>query len=673
MQRIEFPERQPTVSILKQPAGSPGTGGALAEFFRYHGVWAPGVRAFRQMSFAGKASLIAVAFLVPLVVMGAIFLPAKVAAVRTTALERSGLTYANEAVVLLRRAQEFRSAALRASIEPGADPTPVRAALDTQLARLSELDQALGAALGTSDALALARKKLEALAAPGEGLMKVYASNARFFEALYALVATASDGAGLTLDPDLDSHHLIEVGVMKMPRLVDEAARMAELAATVAAAAQGGEVAAVELNRLDTLVEERSREAGMAIAKVIGARPAAQQALELKPFIQLIDALRDTATDAPGAGGRAKAEQLRQLAAQGLAQAWAQHGQIVALLDTLLAERERGIRHSLQFVAATVVLLLLAAMYMLYSFFLVMNGGLAETRRHLDRMAEGDLTSSPTPWGRDDAADLMDSLLRMQQAVRTIVAAVRGSAEGIASSGVQIAEGVGDISVRTERTASSLQQASSAMREISSTVAATADAVREAAALAVQNAGVAGEGGAIVSQMSGTMDAIHASSKKIGDIIGVIDGIAFQTNILALNAAVEAARAGEQGRGFAVVASEVRSLAQRSSAAAREIKLLVGNSVETVEAGSGVVRSASDTMARIVDNAGRIRALLQPVADGARRQNDRVGEIGGSVREIDASTQQNASLSEQAASAAGELSERAKQLMAHVARFHLSA
>ena len=208
---------------------------------------------------------------------------------------------------------------------------------------------------------------------------------------------------------------------------------------------------------------------------------------------------------------------------------------------------------------------LLIASYLFLSFYRVMDGGLKETRRHLRAMTDGDLNTSPFPWGNDEAAQLMFELRAMQESLRKIVTSVRGSSESMVHASSEIASASMDLSAPTEQTAANLEQSASSMEEISSTVKHTADNVRQAAALAADNSKAAVRGGAVIAEVVSTMDDINSSSKKIGDIIGVIDGIAFQTNILALNAAVEAARAGEQGRGFAVVATEVRSLAQRSA------------------------------------------------------------------------------------------------------------
>ena len=316
---------------------------------------------------------------------------------------------------------------------------------------------------------------------------------------------------------------------------------------------------------------------------------------------------------------------------------------------------------------------LLIAGYLFLSFYRVMDGGLKETRRHLRAITDGDLTTSPFPWGNDEAAQLMFELRAMQESLRKIVTSVRGSSESMVHASSEIASASMDLSARTEQTAANLEQSASSMEEISSTVKHTADNVRQAAALAADNSKAAVRGGAVIAEVVSTMDDINSSSKKIGDIIGVIDGIAFQTNILALNAAVEAARAGEQGRGFAVVATEVRSLAQRSAQAAKEIKTLISSSVEKVDSGSKVVKDAGGTMQELVVNARRMNDLLAEISTAASEQSSGVSQVGAAVNELDRMTQQNAALVEETAAAASALKDQAIGLANEVDRFKLPA
>ena len=336
-------------------------------------------------------------------------------------------------------------------------------------------------------------------------------------------------------------------------------------------------------------------------------------------------------------------------------------------VDNVRAE----VRQTLLWVGAIVVGATLIAAYFFLAFYKVIDGGLRETRRHMQAITDGDLTTSPSPWGKDEAANLMFELRRMQDALRGMVTGVKASSVAIVASSGEIAGGAHDLSARTEQAAANLEQSAASLEEIGSTVRSTAEHTAEAAGVASRNAALAGEGGAVMGQMVQTMDAIRTSSAKIADIIGVIDGIAFQTNILALNAAVEAARAGEQGRGFAVVAGEVRSLAGRSAEAAREIKALIGGSVDQVELGTTVVRQAEQTMAQIVGESQRVNALLGQVATGSREQSQGMAQIGEAVAELDRMTQQNAALVEQTAAAASSMNDQAQTLAGLVAKFRL--
>ena len=285
-------------------------------------------------------------------------------------------------------------------------------------------------------------------------------------------------------------------------------------------------------------------------------------------------------------------------------------------------------------------------------------------------IAEGDLaTVIQTRPG--DQVSILATLRRMQNRLAEVVGQVRASSESIATGSAQIATGNADLSQRTEEQAANLQQTAASMEQLSSTVKSNADTSRLATQLASSASAVAAQGGVVVGQVVGTMEAITASSKRIVDIIGVIDGIAFQTNILALNAAVEAARAGEQGRGFAVVATEVRSLAQRSAAAAKEIKGMISDSVEKVQAGSQQVGEAGRTMADIVAQVKRVSDLIGEISSATQEQTQGIGQVSDAVTQLDQVTQQNAALVEQSAAAAESLKQQAGKLVQAVSVFSL--
>jgi methyl-accepting chemotaxis protein len=287
-------------------------------------------------------------------------------------------------------------------------------------------------------------------------------------------------------------------------------------------------------------------------------------------------------------------------------------------------------------------------------------------------VARGDLSGQITVKSQDETGQLLSALQRMQHSLVSTVSAVRGNAQGVASGSAQIAMGNNDLSSRTEEQASALEQTAASMEQLSATVKQNADNARQANQMAVNASSVATQGGEVVAEVVETMKSINESSHKISDIIGVIDGIAFQTNILALNAAVEAARAGEQGRGFAVVASEVRALAGRSAEAAKEIKQLITTSVQRVEQGSLLVDKAGETMTGVVTAIRRVTDIMGEISAASHEQSSGMAQIGEAVTQMDQTTQQNAALVEEMAAAASSLHNQAQSLVEAVAVFKLS-
>ena len=288
-----------------------------------------------------------------------------------------------------------------------------------------------------------------------------------------------------------------------------------------------------------------------------------------------------------------------------------------------------------------------------------------------EAVAAGDLSRRIDDSGRTEMALVLAALKRMQDRLAAIVSGVRGGAEGVATASSQISQGNNDLSGRTEEQASALQQTAASMKQLAVTVRQNAEHAQQGNELAQSASAVAVRGGEVVGQVVQTMKGINDSSRRISDIIGVIDGIAFQTNILALNAAVEAARAGEQGRGFAVVAGEVRTLAQRSADAAKEIKSLIDASVQRVQQGSELVDQAGSTMEEVVRSIGQVTQLMGEISAASQQQSAGVAQIGQAVAQMDQATQQNAALVEESAAAAGSLKAQAQQLVGAVAVFKL--
>ena len=298
--------------------------------------------------------------------------------------------------------------------------------------------------------------------------------------------------------------------------------------------------------------------------------------------------------------------------------------------------------------------------------------GVDTARVAAQRIGEGDLSHRITATGQDEIGQLLQALSVMQDSLVKVVSAVRQGSESVSTASAEIAQGNHDLSSRTESQASALEETAASMEELGSTVKQNADNARQANQLAQSASTVAVNGGEVVAQVVDTMKGINDSSRKIADIISVIDGIAFQTNILALNAAVEAARAGEQGRGFAVVASEVRSLAGRSADAAKEIKTLITDSVERVEQGTALVDQAGSTMTEVVSSIRRVTDIMGEISAASSEQSQGVSQVGEAITQMDQSTQQNAALVEEMAAAASSLKSQAQDLVGAVSVFKLA-
>ena len=402
------------------------------------------------------------------------------------------------------------------------------------------------------------------------------------------------------------------------------------------------------------------------------ARKAQEAHAEL--LAKYLEALKAYAPDDPSSVGRVDAQvkgvdRLPTQMIDDIVSAVLKHGH--QMRDAINADSLSDYRHARTLLMVSIALSLLVGAGITWWLVRSIVRPLGTAVRIAQTVAAGDLSSEVAISGRDETAQLLRSLKEMNGNLANIVSEVRHGTSAITIAATEIASGNRDLSERTEEQASSLEETAASMEEITATVQKNADNAQHANQLAGEASGVAAKGGEMVGAVVQTMQAIEESSHKIVDIIGVIDGIAFQTNILALNAAVEAARAGEQGRGFAVVASEVRSLAQRSATAAREIKELINDSVGKINAGTSLVGGAGETMQEIVASIRKVAAIMDDITDANREQSAGIDEVNKAVVQMDSVTQQNAALVEQAAAAAESMQQQAEMLVRAVSVFKL--
>ncbi|MFG6487315.1 methyl-accepting chemotaxis protein [Roseateles sp. BYS78W] len=425
----------------------------------------------------------------------------------------------------------------------------------------------------------------------------------------------------------------------------------------------------------------RSKEISARIDKIQSELDEISKTSESDRLMEVINAARKSYQEARESviKGKAAGDNINERSAKELIPAmeryltaidqYAEHTRTV--LHTARDEAQQEARTAKQVVLTLLVVALALGVTIALIITRSVTAPLAQAQALSHAIASGDLSQRTAVEGRDEMAALGQALVDMQGRLAGTIAGVRRAADQVQLAAAEIATGNTDLSQRTEHAASNLEETGAAMATLSDSVRLNADSAREANTLAQTASQVADRGGEMVERVISTMNDIQQSSGKIADIIGVIDGIAFQTNILALNAAVEAARAGEQGRGFAVVAGEVRSLAQRSAEAAKEIKSLITASVERVDAGSRLVTDTGETMREVVGSVQRVRRIIGEISEASANQSTTLGEIGQAVQQLDQMTQQNAALVEEAAAAAESLREQASGLVQSVASFRL--
>ncbi|MES2049078.1 MAG: methyl-accepting chemotaxis protein [Pseudomonadota bacterium] len=637
----------------------------------------PVVALMGRLRLIPKFLIVAVLFAAPALVVAALLLNELNKSISLTEKERIGVSQVVLVQDLLRLTQQHR--ALRHLALAGNLPAGV-AALKTQAevsAKLVELDtlQKAHPEMELASAFNLNMQAWATLvqAIPGAKAKESYLAHTALIDQLAKLSSSIADHSHLSLDPEVDTYYLIHVFSKALPELANV---IADIAARGAPYIDTGLLAPNEdvlinanimwakrdIDRLPAQLEAMFRENSTLKEQIESPQVA------IASNLKFLDRARSEVSNAVD---QTNGTEFLAAGTQSVDALYTYASTAGKLLDATLAARiERNVFNR-NLMLAAILLTLLIATYLLAGFYLSFSRELRKLSHAVESVTSGNLSNQILSEGKDEVAQLLNAFDGMRQVLAGLVAEIRLSTDSISTASSEIALGNADLSTRTEHQASSLEETSASMEGLTVAVKQNTQSARQANQNAIFAAEIAREGGVAVTQMMTMMDAIQCSSQKIGDIIGVIDGIAFQTNILALNAAVEAARAGEQGRGFAVVATEVRNLAQRSASAAKEIKSLITTSVEQVGAGSCQVQSAGQTMQEIVRSIDALTCNMRDISLASAGQQAGIEQVHLTLSQLDEITQQNAALVEQAAAAAGSMHEQSILLTKAVAVFTL--
>lgn len=635
----------------------------------------PAVTFMRGLRLLPKFLIVACLFAIPALLVSGLFIAELNKAIRLTETEQLGLQQLRQVQEIRQQVQEHRGLQ---HLGLAGNASAKQAALNLRESLAPQSQQLLQQLQQHPDLVS--NKALQELqeawlnfskAVENTKARETYAAHNQLLAQLQKIATEIADHSNLNLDPQVDTYYLIGLYSKSLPELSNV------LADTAARGAPYIDTGLLEPNE-DVLINANVMLSQRDLPKV---QAQLEEVLRAHPSLQNLSAQQQAVSAAHLAFlERTKSEILSTLnqtsgndylkAGQQTINQWRDLSNTIAgfiahKLDQRLQNHVWN-RNAMLFAIATVIFV---AVYLLAGFYIAFARELRQLTNAVHRISDGNLSVASQSKGKDEVAQLITEFESMRLVLIGLVKNIRTSTEQIASSSEEIANGNADLSTRTEQQASSLEETSASMEELTIAVKQNIESAQQANQLAISASDIAKDGGVAVKQMTTMMEGIQQSSKQINDIIAVIDGIAFQTNILALNAAVEAARAGEQGRGFAVVASEVRNLAQRSAAAAKEIKQLIGNSVKQVEAGNRQVQQAGDTMQRVVASIVNLNANMHAITDASVEQGDGIQMVNATLGQLDLITQQNAALVEHAAAAAESMRLQASKLTDAVAAF----
>lgn len=639
----------------------------------------PVIAMMQRLRLFPKFLIVALIFALPALLVSGLLITELNKSISFSEQERVGVRLVRQMQELLRLTQQHRALrrlALAGNAVAQQTAMKTQEELNAKLA-LFDIAQQAHPELGFSTEFGNGKQAWQALLQkqPETKSKDSYAAHNALIDQWYKLSKQIADRSTLSLDPKVDTYYLIHIFTKIFPELANQIA----------------DIAARGAPYIDTGVLEPNEDVLINANVMLASRDIGRMSAQLESMFRDNPSIKaGLAAQESGVGQnlafleRARNEVMNALnqtsgteflaAGQKGVDGWYGYANAAAgLLDTSLQERIANDVLKRNVILATIASVLLLAAYLLCGFYVAFSRDVKKLHDAVECVTQGDLSQSMQSKGKDEIAQLLTAFDGMRQVLARLVADIRRGTESITTASSEIAHGNADLSTRTEQQASSLEETSAAMEELTSTVRQNAQSAQQANRNALAATAVAHAGGTAISQLISMMEGIQHSSKQISDITGVIDGIAFQTNILALNAAVEAARAGEQGRGFAVVATEVRNLAQRSATAAREIKTLITTSVEQVAAGNRQVQSAGQTMEQIVVSINAVTSNMHDISVASAGQGNGIEQVNGTLGELDEITQQNAALVEQASAAAESMHDQAIKLTQAVAVFTVAS
>ena len=614
----------------------------------------PGTQLMQQLRLPLKFALISCAFLLPLAVAVYGVIDYANANIRFAAQERLGVELVPRMNALLQSWVELRTrgGGTGGDSEAGA-----------QLSELAALNE------HQNDALQL-KAQLEALAADW-AVARSSPTPAQLdglIARLLELYSRVSDNSNLTLDPDLDSYYTMALAMDLLPKLVEATGQYARALRESSTGVPLTSEQQAMLQFADARTATYHDNAASALLRATAANHMLVAALDADDWAQAYASFQHASQEVRSSGS---APRDTDFTATLIRESLSLSGKNIKSLDELLQRRAAGFQNKLNLLLIIVLVFIAVACYLITSFYVSNLRGFAALNARMLKMARGDLSLNMAAQGRDEVSDLINAFNGSRAQLQQLVLQIRSSTDTIDVAGEQIATANDDLSLRESKQSETVRDTALNIEQIAGNVQKSLDSAVRANDLAETAYGVASRGHEVVNQVVHTMEAINGSSRRIGDIIGVIDEIAFQTNLLALNAAVEAARAGEQGRGFAVVAAEVRQLAQRSATAAAEIKKLIGASMEDVGKGSTLVASAGRTMQEILSSVRSVSEIMHEITASSRSQTSDIQSLNTAIGAIDADSQQNSTLVEETSAAAASLREQVQELLRSVSAFTL--